>query len=349
MTSNLVNYNMEQLKKIAKTREIRGFSKLKKQELINRIRECILDKDNMYKFFKVLPKKEFNIFKKAMNEEYILEDDFLILEENGYVYVSNDGLVNVSEEIKDAFNNMETKEFKLERDRYELVCSYCDAAINLYGICSDEKIIEIINNQNNFNMDIEELKEVLDSSYLDIDYSNGFIFEKLFAFGTESFLLTEYLKNLLNKQGDKPYYVPEKNEFIKYEDVSYFEKNKEYENLYDYFYEKRNCEEELAEMICNYIHENCTRGINIDELFKKIYTLGITFNNEKEVKECFDLIIQLNNNTRMKENRGYTPAEIGRLNSTGDTKQEDSKKDKVGRNDKCPCGSGKKYKKCCGK
>ena len=24
------------------------------------------------------------------------------------------------------------------------------------------------------------------------------------------------------------------------------------------------------------------------------------------------------------------------------------KKDKVGRNDPCPCGSGKKYKKCCG-
>jgi preprotein translocase subunit SecA len=24
-------------------------------------------------------------------------------------------------------------------------------------------------------------------------------------------------------------------------------------------------------------------------------------------------------------------------------------KDKVGRNDPCPCGSGKKYKKCCGK
>jgi preprotein translocase subunit SecA len=24
------------------------------------------------------------------------------------------------------------------------------------------------------------------------------------------------------------------------------------------------------------------------------------------------------------------------------------KSDKVGRNDACPCGSGKKYKKCCG-
>jgi uncharacterized protein YecA (UPF0149 family) len=25
------------------------------------------------------------------------------------------------------------------------------------------------------------------------------------------------------------------------------------------------------------------------------------------------------------------------------------KGDKIGRNDPCPCGSGKKYKKCCGK
>jgi uncharacterized protein YecA (UPF0149 family) len=24
-------------------------------------------------------------------------------------------------------------------------------------------------------------------------------------------------------------------------------------------------------------------------------------------------------------------------------------KEKIGRNDPCPCGSGKKYKKCCGK
>jgi preprotein translocase subunit SecA len=26
-----------------------------------------------------------------------------------------------------------------------------------------------------------------------------------------------------------------------------------------------------------------------------------------------------------------------------------TKKEKVGRNDPCPCGSGKKYKKCCGR
>ena len=30
-------------------------------------------------------------------------------------------------------------------------------------------------------------------------------------------------------------------------------------------------------------------------------------------------------------------------------KQEPKKSQKIGRNDPCPCGSGKKYKQCCGK
>ena len=32
-----------------------------------------------------------------------------------------------------------------------------------------------------------------------------------------------------------------------------------------------------------------------------------------------------------------------------DTVKRQAKSSKVGRNDPCPCGSGKKYKQCCGK
>ena len=32
-----------------------------------------------------------------------------------------------------------------------------------------------------------------------------------------------------------------------------------------------------------------------------------------------------------------------------DTVKRQAKSTKVGRNDPCPCGSGKKYKQCCGK
>ena len=36
-------------------------------------------------------------------------------------------------------------------------------------------------------------------------------------------------------------------------------------------------------------------------------------------------------------------------NDGKETIKTSKKSDKVGRNDPCPCGSGKKYKQCCGK
>ena len=48
-----------------------------------------------------------------------------------------------------------------------------------------------------------------------------------------------------------------------------------------------------------------------------------------------------------------SPPEVPRAIPTQDTSLEHDtykrKMPKVGRNDPCPCGSGKKYKKCCGK
>ena len=38
-----------------------------------------------------------------------------------------------------------------------------------------------------------------------------------------------------------------------------------------------------------------------------------------------------------------------RTNASGETPAPVQKKKTVGRNDPCPCGSGKKYKNCCGK
>ena len=40
-----------------------------------------------------------------------------------------------------------------------------------------------------------------------------------------------------------------------------------------------------------------------------------------------------------------------KLTNDGDTttKTRQAKSEKIGRNDPCPCGSGKKYKQCCGK
>lgn len=62
------------------------------------------------------------------------------------------------------------------------------------------------------------------------------------------------------------------------------------------------------------------------------------------------LITNVYNSLPSWENNGWSPQELlermaGKkvfYNERGDVM-------KVGRNDPCPCGSGKKYKKCCGR
>lgn len=61
--------------------------------------------------------------------------------------------------------------------------------------------------------------------------------------------------------------------------------------------------------------------------------------SEKTLKKLYDELKKYISNKRLWYLNGFMPCEINTI----------SKRDKVGRNDPCPCGSGKKYKKCCGK
>jgi hypothetical protein len=83
------------------------------------------------------------------------------------------------------------------------------------------------------------------------------------------------------------------------------------------------------------------------------------FKNEKQTQEFVKWLNKLHNNTRMWILKGHTPEELfeeerkhlqplSKNNKDGSVgEQTVVKGEKVGRNDPCPCGSGKKYKKCC--
>lgn len=108
--------------------------------------------------------------------------------------------------------------------------------------------------------------------------------------------------------------------------------------------------------------EECVYAIRIDEKIQHILEyLGQHFEmvDIEVLQEFTELITQLNNNTRKWILKGYTSSELFKseqkylqpLPNPGLKLVVDNTKaaNKVGRNDPCPCGSGKKYKKCCGK
>ncbi|MSR90963.1 hypothetical protein FYJ33_05975 [Clostridiaceae bacterium WCA-383-APC-5B] len=93
-------------------------------------------------------------------------------------------------------------------------------------------------------------------------------------------------------------------------------------------------------------------------------SLGVIFRSNSD-REMFERIVKdVEKNTRMWENKGFTPNELApEKEETADNTcsnfkfvqrqnvkiQPIVKERKIGRNDPCPCGSGKKYKKCCGR
>jgi hypothetical protein len=80
---------------------------------------------------------------------------------------------------------------------------------------------------------------------------------------------------------------------------------------------------------------------------------GLVFDDPEQSKDFLNLIVSAKNNTRILENKGYTPEELYNINK----KEQLSKPQeltintprKPGPNEPCPCGSGRKYKKCCGR
>jgi len=97
---------------------------------------------------------------------------------------------------------------------------------------------------------------------------------------------------------------------------------------------------------------------SIKEQSEKIRWLGLTISNTKNGKVNdksgivnFTARYEMDGKTQNLIEKSYFTKEKGRwYYINGETQfTTTAKSEKVGRNDPCTCGSGKKYKKCCGR
>lgn len=222
--------------------------------------------------------------------------------------------------------------------------SYARAAVNLYGIISCDDFVDIFNQQNSDQTSKEEIYILL----LPLILKTGWYgFYKEYLVHYYFFDDFEQADFLLEHQADKPRYIPEKNEFLKYTSEDYIDNDHSWNvlnfkcNVFGYSKDTL----KGFEAARNYI------------LYGKIKDLGsilgghnLIFNDKEQVQEFIDLIVLAKNNTRIWENNGYTPSELHEIfnkRNKNIVNFPTLHRPKVGRNDLCPCGSGKKYKKCC--
>lgn len=89
----------------------------------------------------------------------------------------------------------------------------------------------------------------------------------------------------------------------------------------------------------------CTVDASIGRILSIFEQYDIKFTKAQAI-EAVQIVTDLVNTTRKWSNNGHTPNELKQIRTTSSSL--DGRK-KIGRNDPCPCGSGKKFKKCCGR
>ena len=156
--------------------------------------------------------------------------------------------------------------------------------------------------------------------------------------------------DLLDRIGDKPRYIPEREELLKYSNWEYFEHNAEFEQLERYLIRTLGVTPMAAPQLTIELHYACVVEAGFQELFAILADHGI-HPDGCQLDELTQLIVEFTNATRLWSNNEHTPNEIFELYQRDRMHQipVQGKAAKIGRNDPCPCGSGKKYKKCCGR
>jgi hypothetical protein len=91
-------------------------------------------------------------------------------------------------------------------------------------------------------------------------------------------------------------------------------------------------------------------GIEPTFLVQMLADRGLAFDDMRHMNEMLGKLFNLINDLPCWPNNGWPPSALhARATGKPEFRNEDGSVMKVGRNDPCPCGSGKKYKKCCGR
>ena len=335
------------LTEIAKRLDIKGYSKLGKDALVNLISENITS--NCKDLLKSLSYKELyllnSLAKKDTNKYTFLIKDLAPiggLTSLGLLHkisLNSELLLIVPTDLKDSITSLgNSKKYMsaLKEDNKDLF--YIDGLITNFGLVHCPDIYDLIINNSNTLLKEEKLTYYLD-----------YIFRCYEVYIEANTLMHPYIfspENLYKEIEVRPMITYDYDNIDKYialgEDFT-TSWGEEVTRLIDFLTIKRLKKDTINRVVTElifYIKNDFSTASLLDLLQES----GVTFKTNAEAEEIIDILTNLYNNTPMWILKGLTPSELSKMRTTPIKKEKEP-----GRNDPCPCGSGKKYKKCCGK
>ena len=389
-------YNKEDIKVFAGDLGLKGYSKLKKDELIDAVVNKILDPEEMFYRLSIFDDHAIKIFENSISTIYLYppEDHDIVATFNMMDYaVIGDDQFFVPRDVGEAFMKVKGEKFDRYRKRASWVYKCLRWVEDLYGCAHDEIVLKLVNLRR-FNMDKEELESIfyhfpydqMWSSKVDFLYIDTILADHI-----------ESLKRLRRAQGEKEFYIPSVDEIEELFGTGALISGKPYQDMLKFMVNDMGMPYQDVEDILLDQWTEIADGDDPHEAMQKFWD-KFSFRDDKQIRRIVELYNNLSNNTRMKTNRGHTPNEMMKLMPLkpgempvivpgsshaaemlaqaapeirrmgldvdiersadilpvidmpyGPAGEQRVIQKKVYPNDPCPCGSGKKYKKCCGR
>ena len=353
----LHTYEEEDLVFLAGEIGISGAETMKKQELAERVTKEVLKPEFMKKELLRLNEWEFQAFEKAMKNGlfHVEEHEWIDLKwasDIGYVTAFSDGYAEVPAEVTE----IATPEFYALQKKRSWLGACLVMVEYLYGTAPARTVYRMYRRRKECRLSFEEFMELFKS----VPKEENICVIDGSRISLQSLLEEkETYQTLLTYQGDREFYIPSEEEIVDCIYHGYPSQSLAYKKIYQLLSGELGMEAELAEIYLCEIFRVYYRGGLMSEAMDILTKNGVTFETQNQARKMAELLMEAYNKTRKVELCGHTieeeKSENIRNNAPfsnmfqGGIQETAEKNKKVYPNDPCPCGSGKKYKKCCGR
>lgn len=331
---------------------------MKKAELVDAILRYYQKHQNIEALISWATDEEKEILKQIVTETHLnMNKETLLSLFPKIKYLMTIGLITIFESKEDyifaldgevlrVLQTLNWKKVSKSSDINHEISQYARAAVSLYGAVSLEQLYKIYRHYEGDEKTMIAAKfiacindsQIRFQTYWSDDenlYSDFFDYNAL-----DQTLLSEILFS------DKPYYLPAKAEFLNYSDVTFEAAHPELDAMMAFLMPFGKMSEDQWDDLRFSISYSIEFG-RLQDTLDELDRANVHFKSDKDIEKFMPLYMRLVNSTRLWVNHGHTPDEIRNLHAPV-VRYADVASTKVGRNELCPCGSGKKYKKCCG-
>ncbi|WP_226681997.1 SEC-C metal-binding domain-containing protein [Sutcliffiella horikoshii] len=216
-----------------------------------------------------------------------------------------------------------------------------------YGTLSADQFFELIENG---LVDMKEFRRFLDTIFEAKTYYEYIVRDEN-GFSHYEVMDPEMIIEQQNLRPHINFYPFTKKQLIRAGDEDYVERTASFKKVSALLVKECSLSKKEADLLTEECQSLFKQGYTPNEVLKA-WTEEIVFETMDSAKKVIDELMPFYNNTKQWFLKGYAPSEIRTDKPAAEPSRNNvidfESRKKVGRNDPCPCGSGKKFKKCCG-